>query len=103
MPYDNWQMTNNDFNLTANKKPLINEVDALADQLVHLYANPKFRPWYCRIVNDLGVARVHEIIKRAEGVNNSGKLFSKMASEERKQLLAKQKLQAMKDEISFGR
>lgn len=76
---------NNSISQIANRKPAISEVDALADELIKQFNNPDYRPWYCRVIYELGITEVYELMNRVRDAKNPGTLFSKIASERLKQ------------------
>ena len=59
----------------------IEQVDSEVDELVRVFNNPEFRKWYCLVVRELGIEKVHELKVRAEEGSQPGKLFSKLAKE----------------------
>ena len=74
----------------AIKPPSIKEVDALADELVALFNNPKYRGWYCNVIYKLGVSRVRELLGRVKDYEYAGKLFTKLANDELRLLRVKE-------------
>lgn len=79
----NCQLSNGDNNLNNNCQLSIGEVDTLADELVTLYNNLDFKPWYCRVIYEFGAAQVMEWRNRAADGNYPGRLFSKYVKEAR--------------------
>lgn len=53
----------------------IDEVDALAEELVSEYSNPKFRVWYCGVIYEFGIAQVNDWRARAASGKSPGGLF----------------------------
>lgn len=62
----------------------IEQVDELADELVRAYGNPVFRVWYCGVIYEFGLAKVHEWKGRAAEGKEPGKLFSKYVQDARR-------------------
>lgn len=60
----------------VNKRPPIEQVDKLADELVAEYNNSDYRAWYCGVINTHGITRVIEWRGRAKEGNLPGKLFT---------------------------
>lgn len=77
--------TNND-NQQLKNKPMINEVEQYAHELASRFHNLGFFKWYCKVIHDLGIARVRELVGRVEGSDYEARLFSRLAEEELKVL-----------------
>ncbi len=77
--FDNYQLPNVNslFNKRkdTNKIPLL-QVDKLADDLVKEYKNPKFKAWYCGVINKFGISRVLEWQNRSRTGKSPGKIFT---------------------------
>jgi len=72
-----YQQMPNDEHRTRPKLDLpIDAVDRLADQLVDVFNNKKFRDWYCGVIYEFGFSQVLEWQSRASTGKEPAKLFS---------------------------
>lgn len=71
----NHQLANVDKHTTV-KRPPVEQVDSIADELVSEYNNPLYRAWYCGVINKYGASRVYEWHSRAKEGKYPGKLFT---------------------------
>ena len=58
-----------------HNKPPIDEVDTLADELANSYNNQGYRTWYCGVIYEFGIEKVHYWQHKASGGEYPGKLF----------------------------
>lgn len=72
----NTHLTNTNSGSTSKGKIPVAQVDELADSLVSEYQNPKWRQWYCGVINKFGVEKVMEWRRRAAEGKSPGRLFS---------------------------
>ncbi|MDQ5913928.1 MAG: hypothetical protein QG623_547 [Patescibacteria group bacterium] len=77
-------MANANSRYTARVSIPIELVDSLSLELASEYDNPQFRAWYCGVIQEFGVERVHEWRRRSAEGNNPARLFSHYIKSARK-------------------
>lgn len=75
---------NQDNHLTDNRELNYTLVDETAEMLCVEYNNSDFRKWYCKVIMQLGVHRVRELVGICSDASDPAKLFSKRAKQEMK-------------------
>jgi hypothetical protein len=69
-------------NQQLERKPSLQEVDDLANELCKQFRNFDFFRWYCKVIYTLGVDRVLILRARVSDSKLPGKLFSEYAKED---------------------
>ena len=80
---DNLRQLSND-SQPAVRKPSIDEVDQLADELAEEFNNPGWRSWYCGYINRYGIEQVVLWRDKARMGNSPARLFSTYLKQARK-------------------
>ena len=74
----------NTFEQTGNWKSRLstNEADAIAESVIKaLNADPKFKPWYCKLIYTFGPIQVADWVKRVSDGKDPKRLFSRIAAD----------------------
>lgn len=87
--------TGND-NKQLSRKPSMEEVDDLAQELCKQFNNYGYFKWYCSIIWKLGIDRVKELQGRVRDAKLAGRLFTKYVEEDVRRLESQQKLKDLR-------
>ena len=95
----NW--TTGNYSLPQSFDYPVSVVDQLADELITaLGTDPKWKPWYCKLIYKFGTAQVQDWKGRALDSKYPGKLFSKLGGEALKRRENLERLRGLREQAS---